>query len=270
MRGISRVGLHAFCLTLLALNALSERAALSVDRLGLAGSAFDLFGVSAIIWFALFALVRIALDAQRPAPVRSFDLAVAGAAILAALVPINYIAAGALFAASLYLFATTQTGQSERRMAIVALALCAPLLWGPVLLRLAGRELLGFDGWIVGLVSGFQRQGNVIMGSDGLPSLLIMEGCSSLKNISVVLVLVAAITQLFRIPLRRPILVAGGLAVIAVMLVNATRIALIAHFPQHYEVLHFGIGAVWFGWGNLIVIMAIVGIGVHRATRAVD
>ncbi len=270
LRGVSRAGLFAFCLTLLGLNALSERAALSLDRLGLAQSAFDLFGVSAIIWFALFAVVRIVLDAEQVVPLRSLDLAVAAAAICAALLPIGYIAAGALFCTSLYLLTTSHTGQDERRIAVVSLALCAPLLWGPILLRVAGRELLGFDGWIVGIVSGFQRHGNVIMGPDGLPSVLIMEGCSSLKNISVVLVLVATITQLFRIPLRRPILLAGALAVVAVVLVNATRIALIAHYPQYYEMLHFGIGAVYFGWANLIVIMAIVGTGVHRATRPVD
>lgn len=262
--------MFAFCLTLLALNALSERVALSLDRLGLAQWAFDLFGVSAIVWFALFAVVRIALDAERVVPPRNFDLVVAAGAIGTAMIPINYVAAGALFCTGLYLLATSRTGQDERRIAIIALALCAPLLWGPIMLRVAGRELLGFDGWMVGLVSGFQRHGNVILGSDGLPSVLIMEGCSSLKNISVVLVLVAAITQLFRIPLRRPILLAGALAVVAVVLVNATRIALIAHYPQYYEMLHFGIGAVYFGWANLIVIMAIVGTGVYRATRTVD
>ena len=150
-------------------------------------------------------------------------------------------------------------------MALIALALCVPLLWGPLLLKLAGAELLAFDGWVVSLVSGYRQQGNLVLAPGGEQGVLIYGGCSSLPDVSQVIVLVAVLVQFLKFRLDRRLMIASLLAVVGVILVNATRISLIAHYPSSYDSLHRGMGSVAFGWLSLLVILACLAGGIRAA-----
>ncbi len=264
----NRSELYAFGLVLATLNALSQRSAVSLEKLGLTGSLFDLFGISVIFWFALYALVRLALDDEKGAPPRPGDWAVFAGLLSACFIPTHTIAAIALLGASAWLFATTSPDEQARRLAIVGLGLTTPLIWGPVLLRLLGEEVLAADAWFVSLLSGLPREGNVIQTPDADFGIVISQACSSLSNISQAILLVVTVTQLFSLRLERRTIGMATAGVCGMVLVNGIRLAAIGLYPEHFTVLHDGLGNVVFSWVSLLVLMAIVGYGVARAPRA--
>ena len=252
---------------MLALNAMAERMAVAVWENG-PGAVASLFGVSAVTWLALFCIWSIARDAHRPPPPRLVDFALVILAAVFSLAPLVQFSATGLFAFALLILSTAPANSPERRMAIIALALCAPLLWGPLALKLAGYELLALDGWIVSVLSGFRQFGNLVIGPDPDHTVLIYDRCSSLRDVSQVIVLLAILVQFLRIRLDLPLVLASVAAMLGVMLVNALRIAAIAHYPSSYETLHRGMGAAAFGWLSLLVILVCL-IGGFRVARRV-
>ena len=96
---------------------------------------------------------------------------------------------------------------------------------------------------------------------------MIAKGCSSVHNISLAIVLWCTAVALFdlRIDAR---LIAFGVAMIVLMFgLNILRLSLIGLFPEHFEFLHSGDGAVVFGWVGLIGMAILAGLGTHDALR---
>lgn len=259
-----RVELFAVILVVAALNAASHRIVSSLED-GFGPAALALFKVSAIIWFALYAIVRIGVDSKdRTAPSRR-DLVAVGAIVLACLIPTRAPALLAMLAGALYLFMTSPGGGAGRRIAAIALALAGPLLLGPLMLNLAGTELLPVDAWLAATLSGNTAVGNVVETPLGVPDLLIMPGCSAFGNLTLVVVLAVTLANLMQVPfgprLRLGVVIAG----MAVVLVNSARLASMAIWPANFEWLHVGGGATLFGYATLLVMAPIIGIAVVRS-----
>lgn len=237
---------------------------------GWGNSIADLFGVSAIVWFALYAMISLGLKAELSEVPTRIDWLICGALILACLLPSAAPALGGFIIVTTWLLITARTGE-ERSVAIIALALTGPLLWGPLILRLMGTELLNLDASIAALVSGNTASGNLVVVPGDKPDLLIMPGCSAFKNLAPVFVLAATLSQLLGAALDRKLAVACALGVVAVVLINSLRLAMIAWYPEHYEYLHVGGGATLFSYATMLAVVAIIGSAllVRREQRAV-
>ena len=264
-----RAELFTVLLVLVAFNAISIRIATSLAAYSPAQAALGLFGGNAIIWFAIYAMLKLGLATGRAAgggqvPITRGDKIAAAILLLSCVLPTHVPALLALVGGPLYLIATTGRGAPEWRVAIVALSLTGPLLWGVFAIKVFGPELLMLDASLGATFAGYSSSGNVITGPTQAHSVMVAAGCSAFRNITYVFVLAATLAQLFSVRLSPALVVAIVLAVIATMVVNAARIAALARFPEHFDYLHHGGGSTLFSQAKLLLMFVILGIAVMR------
>lgn len=230
------------------------------------GAITSLLGINAIIWFALFAVVRIAFEVDGARPLVRGDTAVLLAMLLASLLPLAAAGSLAVFASGLWLWLTADTASRPRRIAIVLLALSGTLVWGRVLLALFGDHLLALDGQFVALMSGTQATANVVDFVDGT-QFVIASKCSSLHNMSLSFVIWASLTQLLDVPMTRRLFGFAIFSAMIMVLINGIRLAVMAHYPAQFDELHYGLTADLFSWTALLLAMLIAMWGVYDATH---
>jgi exosortase/archaeosortase family protein len=265
-RRASRAGIFAGAGVLAALNAQADQILANLGWNTLAHSLLELGGVSVIIWFAIFATLKVGMEGDCDR-LSGRDAAVAVAVVTLCVVPLSFAAKAGLVLAGFYLFLTSRTNNSSRRVSLMLLALTGPLVWGRALLAIFATPILSLDAHIVGSALGSTVQGNLVALPRGSGSLMIGEPCSSVHNISIAIVLWTTVAVLFKLRLDRQF-AAVGIAMIAWMFVlNIARLAAIGLYPQHYDYLHYGEGAVLFGWAALIGAAFLAGYGVIRAAE---
>ena len=226
--------------------------------------AFNLAGVSAVIWMAMAAAWKIGSEDTRPIS-GSLDYAVLGVVLLLSFVPLSYAAQAGLLLSACYLLATAGRGGAARRSAIVLLALTGPLIWGRLILHLFEIPILSLDARVVGAAIGAEVHGNVVRFPGGNGQFLIGGLCSSVHNMSLAILLWTTAAMLFRIRVdRRYVLV--GVAMAALMYaLNVARLSAIGLFPDSFDLLHFGAGAALFSWAGLLGAALLAGLGVIGA-----
>jgi len=260
---IDRSVVFAAALLIVIASALTTRIGAAIAHRGLVPSLFELFGVSAIAWFAAFAIAAIAREDRGRSNWRRGDALVLAAMAGAALLPLPALGAAAVFGAGAWLVLRSEPASGDRRIGFVALALSAHLLWGPLVLKLLGSELLAFDAEIAALFAGGSADGN-IFGQAGSQAFTVGQNCSSLTNLSLAGVLAVTLAQLFELRFDRRLVTATLLAMLGTIVVNGIRLATIARHPDLYDYLHSGAGMMLFGWASLLVTAAIVGTAVAR------
>lgn len=229
-----------------------------------------------MFWFAGYALWALARpDARAIAPpwITAADRAVLSAAALLILLPMPLLSALALLLLAGWLQLTGRPGTPARRIAFVLFALTGALLWGKLVLATFAAPVLALDGLVVRLLSDAQVEGNLIRFSAPSPNfkvdvVMIARGCSSVRNLSLAVVIWACLVQLFALRVTPRLIAACLAAMLAMMLINGARLAAIAAHPLQFEMLHTGIGATMFGWAALIAAALIAGLAVtHEARR---
>ena len=223
-------------------------------------------GVSAVIWFALFALLQIGHDGpiEQPRTVDPYILAVIG---LCAFLPIDLAAQAGLLLAGIYLFVTSNPASCSRRASLVLLALTGPLLWGKILLNLFVTPVLSIDAQLVGLIMQSPVEGNMLHFAGSTRQFIIAAPCSSVHNISLAILLWTVAIALFGLRPDRRLAWFGFVAILLMLALNLARLAAIGFYPQHFAMLHDGLGSVLFGWAALIGAGLVVGLGVSDAFR---
>lgn len=263
---VSRTALFAAAGVLAALNAEADQiiSAVQYERVGLVIG--TLAGVSAVVWFAMYAALTIGFEAP-VGRLRRGDALVLSAILVLAVVPLLYAAKAALLLAALHLFFTPQPGHSDRRVACVLLALTGPLIWGRLILLALASPLLSLDAHIVGRLIGSPVDGNTVQFSGSRIQFLVGTGCSSLHNMSLAIVLWTTAIALFNLRLSWRLLVIGVAMVLWMFVLNILRLASIGLFPARFVFLHEGAGAELFGWGSLLGAAALIAFGVIDASR---
>jgi exosortase/archaeosortase family protein len=262
----ARSELFAVLLPIAVLNGLAPRISAALSE-GYAMAFASLLGLNAVIWFALYALFRIALDDPAPQPLRPADKWIAAALVAGALFPVMIAASIALFGAAIYLLRTSAPDAPLRKLALIALAATGPLLWGPICLALLGPEIARFEALIIAGGTGLETQGNLFRSFDGSATFIITGGCSALANISIAMLLLVVLAQLLDIPLTRRLVPVAAAAVGATILANTARLAALGFWPDHYLYLHDGAGRNLVAWAGLILTGTVIGIGLYRVAR---
>ena len=267
----SRTLLFACLGIVAALNALAPSIAEAFEQEGRAGAAAGLFGISAVFWFAGFALVTVARR-ENMGELDTADWWVAGVSALMILLPIAHLAAPALLLLALRLQFGGNADAGSRKVAFILFALTGPLLWGKLLMALFAAPVLRLDAFLVHLVTGAEVDGNVVAFSTNdntqhNTSFMIASGCSAVRNISLATVLWACLVQLFDVPVTRRLVLACVAAALAMLLVNVARLGAIQRFPDQFDMLHVGIGATLFGWAGVLAAWAINSAAVLHEIR---
>ena len=247
-----------------ALNAFAGFAISAAAAGGWPAAALNLFGVSAILWIALAAGLRILHGAGEADPPRRLDWWVTALGLAAVALPSASVASGALTLFALYALATSAPGSPLRRAGIVFLTVAGATLWGRLLLALFTHPLLDLDAFLVSRLAGVAQEGNVIAFADGSGAMAVAPGCSSLQGISLALVFWATVNQWFEVPIGRRSLAWLAAAVAATVAVNVLRIAALAHFPAHFDSIHGGLGWHLAAWTTMILVAALCIFGARR------
>jgi exosortase/archaeosortase family protein len=230
-------------------------------------AALNLFDVSVIVWIAFAAGLALVRKASRE-PARRSDFALAAIVIGAAVLPIGSASAAALALLAAYAIATTPANTPLRRGAIVFLAMTGALIWGPLLLELFSRPMLGFDAFLVALFGGTVRVGNQIAFADGSGGFIVAPGCSSFHGMSLAIIFWATVNQWFEVPCSRSSVLTLAAALLGTLAINGGRLAALAHFPAHFDALHLGLGAQVVSWFALALVVAICLYGARREVFA--
>jgi exosortase/archaeosortase family protein len=249
---------------LAAINALAGTIIAAFVHAPLIGVVANLAGISAVIWFAIWAALKIGWDAPADR-FRRWDMPVLLLVVATAMVPVSDAARAGLVICAFYAFATTRAGEPGRRVALLLVALTGTLVWGPLLLNVFSRPLLALDAHIVGGTIGSAVHGNVVATVDRADLMVVGKACSSIHNISLAIVLWCTTVALFDLPLDRRLVTFGGAMVGLMFALNIARLCAIGLFPADYEFLHMGTGAALFGWAGLMGIGMLAVLGAHDA-----
>jgi exosortase/archaeosortase family protein len=227
----------------------------------LAAALFATFGISVLVWLAFAAAPTLLLRERAPATGRDGLIAVAVlAAILLPGAPFSWLALTAL-AGYMLLDRSDAGGEPAsspvRRAAWILLALSGTMLWGRLLLMGAGGPVLGADAVLIGWLSGTAQSGNTVQFADGSGFVWIAPGCSSLSNVSLAMLCWVLLAQWRNVPWSPRTIGWCGLACLAAIAVNVTRISLMVRYPEHFDLIHGPTGA---GIASVVSLLAVVGV----------
>lgn len=250
------------------LNALLHPVRDAVAASGLAGAVMGTFGISAIVWIAL-ALVARLLAAEPDRGMRRTEFAIHLAVLALILVPLRHVAWIGLTLMALNVVAHAARDSAAARGGWLLLAVGVPMFWGKLALSLFSGVVLTLDAMLVSAVLGLPRLGNTLALADGRTHLWIESSCSSMLNLSLVVLCWTMFCTLRGIGLRGGLPWCGLCAGLIIAL-NVGRISLIAAFPAHHDTLHSGLGASVANWLFVAVMLCVFEFGMCRHDREVS
>lgn len=233
----------------------------SILQDGAGYSIFNLFGLSAIVWFGFVAGLAI-LAEQNGERATRLDYGIAALAALMIISPMATASSVALTLIAIYGITTGASGSNFRRAGIIFLSISVSLLWGRLILALFSRSLLHVDAFFVTNVLGAEQVGNRISFIDqSYGGFVVAPGCSSLQGMSLAFVFWATLTQWYRVHLNLKSALWCAAAVVATIAINVMRLGAIAYFPEHFAAIHTGWGWHVASWTTLAAIVAITVYG---------
>jgi hypothetical protein len=221
--------------------------------------------INVIILLACFAGISLVSEksAERVVP---RDIAVALVFLVLVGLPIFPLSWVAITILSLYICLFANDNRERLRGALILLAMTAPMLWSRLLFQLFAKPILDIDAFLVSLLLGTHRTGNVVGFQDGSGSMIVLPACSSLANMSLALLCWVTITQWVGHRWGAKDVFWAGLACTSVIAVNVTRISLMGLSHRNYELIHSS-------WGdmitNSIMLALMVGVTVLGARREI-
>lgn len=210
------------------------------------------FGINAVIWLGLIlGLIRVIQNAGN-AP--STPLAITTICLLLWLTPSTALAwvGLATLCLSAVLFSQRSLGANLRAglLILTAVALREPLC--QLLLKLTISPLLTLDAWLVTSVAewinpGYRRIDNLIVNPDGF-QLLILTGCTSYANLSLILLCWISLTLYFSSTWKPAFWVHGLLLAAMSLVINILRLVVMSLDQNLYHLFHEGLGASLYGF----------------------
>ena len=128
-----------------------------------------LFGVSAIVWAACWAVTLFLYSSQPDEVIHAPDMAVGLGVLSMTILPFSKLSWLALTVLGLYMLWVSAAGSPRRRAASIALAITGPMLWGPALMDTFATPILQADAILVSNVLGTSHFGNVFSGAARKP-----------------------------------------------------------------------------------------------------
>ena len=260
---LSRDEFFAGLFVLACANGFGSRIIETVRAVGWTDAVLSTFEISLIVWLSCVAGLTLILR-EGSGEIRRSDFVLGGVLLIPIALPIGGLSWLAVTILSGYIILFTDPPSLRRRGAMILLAVTVPMLWSRLLFRYFADFILQIDASLVSLLLGTSRSGSVVRFADDSGTLAIVPYCSSLHNVSLVILTWVAINQWLG---RRwsssdwQWIVIAGVAVVAV---NVTRLSLMGLSAVHYQAIH-GF------WGdtivNLLILCAVVGVcllGVRR------
>jgi exosortase/archaeosortase family protein len=246
-------------------NGLWGRVIIVVREAGWWGAVFNL-DISAIVLFACFEGVWLMLR-DKDGEIRTADFAVAAVSLVLIILPIFALSWLALAGLSIYILLFASGSSSRRRAAILMLAITVPMLWIPLVIQFFERPILELDASLVAWLIGSNRSGTMVAFSQGPGYVQIAPACSSITNLSLAFLCWVGVMQLTDHRWSQEDILWVFLACFSAVAVNATRIALMAHSHEYFEVLHNQYWDLTSTIANIMTMISATGFSVLGARR---
>jgi hypothetical protein len=253
----------AALLILAYLNGLAFRALAVVTDQGWQEAILSTFGVSLIVWLAWIGGIWLLLT-DRSGPIRKFDSLAGVVGLFLLWLPITGTSWLAMTALSLYIILTEEAGSSARRGAVILLAVSAPMFWSPMFFLAFSDVILRIDAFMIGWLLGTASSGNMVGFLNGPDSLVVLPGCSSFAHLSLIPLCWIALSVMTGRRTTFIDLVWCGAALVAVVLINVIRLAIMGLNVDYYQLLHSSTGDTAV---NLITTSLAIGICVYGLRR---
>lgn len=257
-RELAFAGLVLLCVV----NGVTPRIVLAGEAQGWLNALQGTFGISVLIWAAAWLSLRYLLTAPQT-PLRKGDLPIAVAAASLTLVPVASLSWVALAGISLWLIRTSPPRSDLHRGAWIGFALTVPAFWSKEVFGVLSQYILQIEAVLIGTAMGTPFEGNRVQFANGSGYMQILPACSSFANVSLAILSWMMFSQVSGYTNRPRAMMWCGLACVAVLVINVTRISLIGFFPHHYDLLHGPIGETVAGWMTLLATVAICAVGVR-------
>lgn len=262
----SRNVVFAILLTAAFLNFVFAAAGQAIARDGLWPAIYGTFGISAIIWVAMLYTISLMLEDPAPQTMSGLDVLVSVLALIMMLVPHKYFPVLVMSGAAAYLFfESTPEQKNLRKAAILLAAITVPLLWGNLLMMAFNETILEIDAFLVSLVSGFERIGNVVINEGENWYVKISKGCSTLSNLSIGVLSWTFFVLFYDRHYRSYRFKWLAVIFLPILVINVFRMTAVLLWPNYYEFLHEGGGADIANLATLAVIVGLSYLGIKRA-----
>ena len=227
---------------------------------------------SAFYYLAWYAVLSLLFESDRQIRASATDV---GFVLLIAM--LNFLSASSVAWVSITAFGIFIVLRSARdsslaAAAVVLMALALNGLWGPTLFDLFAIQLLQLDAALVGTLLSLTQPGmswdQTIVGRPDGHSVFIYSPCSSFHNISLGLLCWVSVTKLVRSRWVRSDFLWASAVAGAVIVLNASRLYLMALSPEYFTYWHDGFGVVIVNWVTTLVVLAISLWGALGTRRA--
>jgi hypothetical protein len=249
-------------------NGIAEPIRNQIASEGVTAAIFESFGLSVIIWIALYVGLTFILQGRREAAT-PLDMVVASVAVAGFLAPSSKVSWLVLATFATIEWIRSSPKSAERAGALIVLAITVPMFWSKILFSIFSGPILDADATMVSSLVGMPHVGNVIKLPGQAGELWIAAGCSSLANVSLTCLWWVVLSRFSHVRgMLRPIATCV-LACLSVMAINIARISLMALQPDRYDLLHGPIGAAAVNWLTtaVIIVSGIIGLKVDLFKR---
>lgn len=245
----------------------------SVPRSGFLDGFVALLGErSAFYYLAWVAVFRLLLDSASDTRASPLDCLVACLVAALNFLSANSVAWLSATATGLFLLVTSPGDRKLQAAATVLLALCLNGLWGPLLFDAFAPQFLQVDAALVGSVLTLTQPGmmwdQTILGTPGGHRIFVYTACSSFHNISLGLLCWVSVLKLARTTFVRSDALFALAVAGTVILLNASRLYLMALSEPHFVYWHDGFGQHLFAWAMTFSVLLISLWGALRRVRA--
>jgi exosortase/archaeosortase family protein len=237
---------------------------LSISVNGLSAAATSLFGISALVIICVYLVFTNLAQADKNRPFQRDDIPFLTLIIAANLIPtsvVSWLCLTALGAREYYLAGNDRI---SRRAAALMLGSTMAMFWGRLVFTLASNFILKGDAILVSIITGSARVGNVVYLPNDAGFLWIADPCSSFQNISLAILCWLMFTEYANRPRTTNDYWVCFLACVNVVIINVTRIAILARRPDLFEFVHGPYGAAIAGYLSTIIVLVICATGIKR------
>lgn len=127
------------------------------------------------------------------------------------------------------------------------------------------ETILEIDAFLVSLVSGFERIGNVVINEGENWYVKISKGCSTLSNLSIGVLSWTFFVLFYDRHYRSYRFKWLAVIFLPILVINVFRMTAVLLWPNYYEFLHEGGGADIANLATLAVIVGLSYLGIKRA-----
>jgi hypothetical protein len=221
----------------------------------------DLAAIGAFQLMAWYAIFRLFASSDFAAKARLRDLLIAVALCFLVFVPSTRTIWVAALGAGIYAWLFHGGDLKARAAGLVLASLSVQEFWGRIVFKLFAFPLLRAETAAVGTTlqavrPGTVWEGNVIAGSTG-HTIVVYDLCSSFHNLSLAALCWVTVRSLRDQRWQGRDFVTGGFVGMTMVLLNITRLCLMAWNADLYQYWHDGAGAQIFAIGASAVVLLI-------------